>query len=116
MEQISFSQEHFKFEPISSNAEKYFVIHSGVFESYQKVLTITENFLGGIFYIYGPKGSGKSHLCEILIDRCLEFKIPSYYYRIDENGLIRTPGDDIVEASSFISQFQEMKALKAWLL
>ena len=110
-------QKHFHFEPISEESPEYFIMHSGVMESYQKALQVIEGGLldGGLLYVYGPKGCGKTHFCEVLLSRARALNLPFRYLRLEGDKIFT--GDRVeIDASAFISAYQELKGQSGLLV
>lgn len=100
-------QTYFSFDPIEEELGEYFVEHSGVSSEYRRAIALLESKPeneGLILYVYGPKGSGKSHFIKALQARVHESTSFIVYRLGTLDGSIEN------DITKLISDYQEAKS------
>lgn len=106
------SQTYFSFNPIDQKLEDYFILHSGVsipFKQATSFIERLEEIGGSVFYVYGPKGCGKTFFIEILRQICAAKNIQTEFFKIDIEGKVFSENHQLKETTEVVACYQEMK-------
>ncbi len=106
------SQTYFNFHPIDQELQDYFILHSGVSNPYKQALSFIDGLddIGGsVFFIYGPKGCGKTFFIEILTKICADKQIQTEVFKVDLDGKVFSTDNELKETTEVVDCYQDIK-------
>ncbi|MBL7662596.1 hypothetical protein JNK13_07580 [bacterium] len=100
-----------RLEQSSYNAERFFVLHSGVITAYEALMQLVESLVlverkFAPVFIYGQSGTGKSHFLSVILERARELGVLELLSYFDQN----LGAHEDSWASEFVAKYESVKA------